>query len=91
MDKISLQIIIDKLTNISDLAYHETIDGVDTSFQIDSVIDELKTWLAYLQIGNSTQILLDGLCEALNSNDMDFIKGKLKSLINYIDFGYNDD
>ena len=47
MDKISLLIIIDKLTNISDLAYHKTIDSVDVSFQIDAVIDELQSFVDY--------------------------------------------
>ena len=44
MDKISLRLIIQRLDEISIAAYHEQIDGVEASFRIDSVIDELKGW-----------------------------------------------
>ena len=49
MDKISLLIIIDKLTNISDLAYHGTIDSVDISFRIDAIIDELRGFVDFCE------------------------------------------
>jgi hypothetical protein len=47
MDKISLMIIIDKLTNLSDLGYNETIDSVEMSFRLDSIIDELTSYVEY--------------------------------------------
>jgi hypothetical protein len=49
MDKVSLSIIIDELDRISINLYEEKIDGVDASFEIDKVIDNLVGWLKYLK------------------------------------------
>lgn len=91
MDKISLQLIIDKLDKLSVALYDERIDKVDASFEIDEVIGDLNGWLLYLHIGNAHQVILDGLTTALNSDNMDEIKSEIKSLINYVDFGCNGD
>lgn len=48
MDKISLSIIIEKLTNIHDQLYDENIDPVDASFELGKVIDDLNGWMDYL-------------------------------------------
>ena len=49
MDKASLNIIIDKLNEISARLYDEEIDRADASFLIDEVIDDLFGWLKYLK------------------------------------------
>ena len=48
MDIVSLIGIIEDLTNISDRCYHEQIDSVEASFEIDKVIDELEGWKPYV-------------------------------------------
>lgn len=48
MDKISLLIIIEKLTKIHDQLYDENIDSVDASFELGKVIDDLNSWMDYL-------------------------------------------
>ena len=48
MDKVSLAIIIEKLTNIHDQLYDKNIDSVDASFELGKVIDDLNGWMDYL-------------------------------------------
>lgn len=50
MDKISLSLIIDKLTEISDQLYNGKPDRVLISFELDKVIDDLNDWLKYLPL-----------------------------------------
>lgn len=49
MDKVSLTIIIDKLKRLSLDLYNEDVgNSIQTSFELDSIIDELEDWLKYL-------------------------------------------
>lgn len=50
MDKVSLSIIIDELDRIATNLYEEKIDGVDASFEIFKIIDDLVGWLKYLKL-----------------------------------------
>lgn len=53
MDKVSLSLIIDKLDALSLALYNERINKVQASFDLDEVIDELKSWLDYLPLSPS--------------------------------------
>ena len=50
MDKVTLSLLIDKLTSISQRLYNEESNGVEISFEIDEIIDNLNGWLDYLPI-----------------------------------------
>lgn len=45
MDKVSLLILIDKLKSISLRLYDEDIDGIDGSYELDEIIDDLEGWV----------------------------------------------
>lgn len=51
MNQVQMNIIIDELNEISKNLYDGTIDGVDASYQIDKLIDELEKAKKYLPSG----------------------------------------
>lgn len=51
MNQVELILIIEKLKKIAQDMYNETADKVDSSFEIDTIIDELEKALPFFESG----------------------------------------
>ena len=52
MDKVSMRILIDRLTELSNKLYDDEIETAEASLEIDKIIDELFSWEKYLPLGS---------------------------------------
>lgn len=48
MNSVDLSIIRDKLYNLSGRMYDCVINGVDASYELDAIVDELDEWIEFL-------------------------------------------
>ena len=49
MNSVDLSIIREKLYNLSGRMYDCVIDGVDASYELDAIVDELDEWIEFLE------------------------------------------